>query len=134
MEVEIVQPVREGNLAPGGSNPNGTRSQPCYIPRPWRGHRRRFRSGCNAALTAGVAKPGADHELAAAVGANLRHFPCRSRERSLHRWFEHGRRPPKLLLCFLCYTSVLGMAEVAQEAQQEFWRSPTVLEPAVEAA
>jgi hypothetical protein len=26
------------------------------------------------------------------------------------------------------------MAEVAQEAQQEFWRSPTVLEPAVEAA
>ena len=26
------------------------------------------------------------------------------------------------------------MAEVVQDTQQEFWRSPTVLEPAVEAA
>ena len=26
------------------------------------------------------------------------------------------------------------MAEVVHDAQQEFWRSPTVLEPAVEAA
>ena len=30
--------------------------------------------------------------------------------------------------------NVLGMAEVVQDTQQEFWRSPTVLEPAMEAA
>ena len=30
--------------------------------------------------------------------------------------------------------NVLGMAEVVNDTQQEFWRSPTVLEPAVEAA
>jgi hypothetical protein len=38
-----------------------------------------------------------------------------------------------LLACFVA-VNVLVMAEVINEAQQEFWRSPTVLEPAVEAA
>jgi len=35
--------------------------------------------------------------------------------------------------CF-AEANVLGMAEIVQDTQQEFWRSPTVLEPAVEAA
>jgi hypothetical protein len=38
-----------------------------------------------------------------------------------------------LLACFVA-DNVLAMAEVINDTQQEFWRSPTVLEPAVEAA
>jgi hypothetical protein len=37
-----------------------------------------------------------------------------------------------LLACFVA-TNVLAMAEVINDTQQEFWRSPTVLGPAVEA-
>ena len=46
-----------------------------------------------------------DHELGAAVGAHLGEPGENSRERSLHRWFEHGWRPPKLLLRILHYFS-----------------------------
>lgn len=38
-----------------------------------------------------------------------------------------------LLACFVA-VNVLAMAEVLNDTQQEFWRSPTVLDPAVETA
>ena len=53
------------------------------------------------AQAAGVAKPGADHELCAAIGTSLGHLGGRGGKCCLRHWFDHARGPPKLLLRFL---------------------------------
>jgi hypothetical protein len=110
MKMEIPQPTWQGHLAPGSRNGGGVRTCPRHLPNQEARHHRCMRADshrhyCRTAETAGMAKPGADHELRAAIGTGLGHFRSRGGKCGLQRRFEHGRRPPKVLLRILNYLS-----------------------------
>jgi hypothetical protein len=52
-----------------------------------------------------MAKPASNHELGATIGTGLGKLSSRSGNWCLHDRFEHGRRPPKLLLGIRNYFS-----------------------------
>jgi hypothetical protein len=121
MEVEVANPVREGNLVPrgcdGGCARPHTRDTPCNATRPSASHNRRVgivgsitASSGGAAPAAGMAKAGADHELGATLGTGFSHFLSYRRKRGireggLRERDKHGRGPPKLLMRVLSYFS-----------------------------
>src|SRR5580693_8226549 len=93
MEMQIVEPVREGNLLPcGGDQAHGrpeASAHPCCAPRQQAIHESSLgaRVCCGTAEPAGMAEPGPDHELGAAIGTGFRESRGRSRGSCDRRWF-----------------------------------------------